>query len=346
VAGIDQLVDELERSYREVQERMSDPSVYNDHREAAEVGRKLKELEGPYKLAQEWRGARDDLDAARGDADLKELVPELEERTARLEDELRIAMVPSDPADHKDVILEVRQGVGGDEAALWAGDLYRMLARYAERRGFKIEELGASPIDCGGYTEDTIAVKGNGANSVFKWEGGTHRVQRVPETESQGRIHTSTATVAVMPEAEEVEIAIDPSDLKIDVYRSTGPGGQSVNTTDSAVRITHVPTGVTVAMQDEKSQLQNKDKAMRVLRARLYERELELQRAELDATRRSQIGTGERAEKIRTYNFPENRLTDHRIKLTVHQLDRILQGELDDFTTALTTEDRRQALGD
>ncbi len=342
----DNLIDELERSYSEVQERMSDPSVYNDHREAAEVGRKLKSLEGPHKLAVEWHAARDDLAAARNDADLKELVPELEERTARLEEELRLAMVQSDPADAKDVILEVRQGVGGDEAALWAGDLYRMLARYAERRGFKVEELSASPSESGGYKEVTFAIKGGGAYSIFKWEGGTHRVQRVPETESQGRIHTSTATVAVMPEAEEVEIEIDPNDLKIDVYRSTGPGGQSVNTTDSAVRITHVPTGVTVAMQDEKSQLQNKDKAMRVLRARLYDRELELQRAELDATRRSQIGTGERAEKIRTYNFPENRLTDHRIKLTVHQLDRILQGELDDFTAALTTVDRRQALGD
>jgi len=345
-ADFDNLIAELERSYRETQERMSDPSVYNDHREAADVGRKLKELEGPYKLAQEWRSARDDLAAARDDADLRELVAELEERTARLEAELRLAMVPSDPADSKDVILEVRQGVGGDEAALWAGDLYRMLARYAERRGFKIEELGASPNDGGGYKEVTFAVKGDGAYSVFKWEGGTHRVQRVPETEAQGRIHTSTATVAVMPEAEEVEVNIDPNDLKIDVYRSTGPGGQSVNTTDSAVRITHLPTGVVVSMQDEKSQLQNKDKAMRVLRARLYERELELQRAELDATRRSQIGTGERAEKVRTYNFPENRLTDHRIKLTVHQLDRILQGELDQFTEALATEDRRRALGE
>jgi peptide chain release factor 1 len=345
-ATFDSLIDELERSYRETQERMSDPSVYNDHREAADVGRKLKELEGPYKLAQEWRAARDDLAAARDDSDLKELVPELEERTADLERDLRLAMAPSDPADAKDVILEVRQGVGGDEAALWAGDLYRMLARYAERRGFKIEELSSSPNDGGGYKDVTFAVKGNGAYSVFKWEGGTHRVQRVPETESQGRIHTSTATVAVMPEAEEVEVEIDPNDLKIDVYRSTGPGGQSVNTTDSAVRITHLPTGVVVSMQDEKSQLQNKDKAMRVLRARLYERELERQRAELDATRRSQIGTGERAEKIRTYNFPENRLTDHRIKLTAHQLDRILQGELDEFTSALETEDRRRVLGE
>ncbi len=273
-------------------------------------------------------------------------MPELEARAATLEEELRLALVPTDPADRKDVIVEVRQGVGGDEAALWAGDVYRMLARYAERRGYKVEELEASANDGGGYKEVTFAVKGDGAYSVFKWEGGTHRVQRVPETESAGRIHTSTATVAVMPEAEEVEIEIDPNDLKVDVYRSTGPGGQSVNTTDSAVRITHLPTGVVVAMQDEKSQLQNKDKAMRVLRARLYERELALQRAELDATRNAQIGGGERAEKIRTYNFPENRLTDHRVKLTVHQLDRILGGELDEFTEALVTDDRRRALGE
>ena len=344
VATIAELVDELERSYRDTRERMSNPAVYNDHREAAEVGRRLKELEEPYRLAREWRTATADLADARADGDLRELVPELEERIRTLEEELQLALVETDPADRKDVIVEIRQGVGGDEAALWAGDVFRMLTRYAERRGFRWEQLSQSPNDGGGFKELVFAVKGDGAYSVFKYEGGTHRVQRVPETESQGRIHTSTATVAVMPEAEEVEVEIDPNDLKIDVYRSTGPGGQSVNTTDSAVRITHVPTGLVVAMQDEKSQLQNRQKALRVLRARLFELERARQQQELAATRRSQIGGGERAEKIRTYNFPENRLTDHRVKLTVHQLDRVLEGELDGFTDALAAEDRRRAL--
>jgi peptide chain release factor 1 len=344
VSAIERLVDELERSYAEAQERMSDPSVYNDHRKAAETGRRLKELEGPVKLAAAWRSARADLEDARGDAELAGMATELESEVERIEDELRLALVEKDPADEKDVLVEIRQGVGGDEAALWAGDVYRMLARYAERRGFRTEVLSTSENEAGGFKEIVFAVKGQGAYSVFKYEGGTHRVQRVPETESQGRIHTSTATVAVMPEVEEVEIGIAEKDLKIDVFRSTGPGGQSVNTTDSAVRITHVPTGIVVAMQDEKSQLQNKNKAMRVLRARLYEAERGRQQAELAAARRSQIGTGERAEKIRTYNFAENRLTDHRVKLTVHRLDQILQGDLEEFTGALQAEDRRRAL--
>ncbi len=343
MAAIDQLIDDLERSYEEVRARMSDPSVYNDHREAAEVGRRLKELESAYKLAQEWRQASADLDAARGDAELASLADDLQTDVSRLEEELQLALVETDPADAKDVILEIRSGVGGDEAAIWAGDVFRMLTRYAERRGFKIETLSANESESGGFKEIVFSVKGGGAYSVFKYEGGTHRVQRVPETESQGRIHTSTATVAVMPEVEEIDVDLDENDLKIDVYRSTGPGGQSVNTTDSAVRITHVPTGIVVAMQDEKSQLQNKVKALRVLRARIYEAERERQQAELSAARKSQIGSGERAEKIRTYNYPDSRVTDHRVKVTLN-LEKVLPGGLDEFTDALQAEDRRRAL--
>jgi peptide chain release factor 1 len=343
-ATMESLLDELERSFADAQERMSDPAVFSDRQAAAEAGRRLRELEGPYKLGQAWRETLADLEAARADGELRELVPELEERLALLEEDLKLALVERDPNDAKDVIVEIRKGAGGDEAAIWAGDIFRMLSRYAERRGFKWDALGSNPSEAGGYNEITLEIKGEGAYSVFKWEGGTHRVQRVPATESQGRIHTSTATVAVMPEAEEVEVEIDPSDLKIDVYRSTGPGGQSVNTTDSAVRITHGPTGLVVAMQDEKSQLQNKQKALRVLRARLYELERERQEEELSATRRSQIGRGERAEKIRTYNYPGNRVTDHRVNMTIKRLDRIMEGELDEFTDALLAEERRRAL--
>src|SRR6187402_3656070 len=344
MATLDQLADDLERSHSELQDRLADPAVYADHREAAELGRRLKELEPAVRAAREWRQATADLADARQDPELAALAGELEDDVRRLEDELKLTLVARDPADAKDVIVEVRQGVGGDEAALWAGEVRRMLARYAERLGLKTETLSTSESEGGGVKEAVFAVKGDGAFSVFKWEGGTHRVQRVPATESQGRIHTSTATVAVMPEAEDVEIQVEDKDLKIDVYRSTGPGGQSVNTTDSAVRITHVPTGIVVSMQDEKSQLQNKQKAMRVLRARLYEAERERQQAELAAARRSQVGTGERAEKIRTYNFPENRLTDHRVKHTVHRLDQVLEGDLAEFTDALQTEERRRAL--
>ena len=343
MAALDDLVAELDRSYAEAQERLSDPEVYNDHREAAEVGRRLKELEAPWKLAQEWKQARADLDAARGDTELGEMVSDYEADVVRLEEQLKLALVERDPADDKDVIVEIRGGEGGEEGKLWAGDLAKILQRYADRRGFRWEEIEVAPSDTGGLKEGMFAIKGDGAYSIFKFEGGTHRVQRVPETESQGRIHTSTATVAVMPEAEDVDVAVDESDLKIDVYRSSGPGGQSVNTTDSAVRITHLPTGIVVAMQDERSQLQNREKAMRVLRARIFDAERERQAAEQAAARSAQVGSGARAEKIRTYNVPQSRVTDHRVKVNV-PLEQVLAGSLDDFTDALTADEQRRAL--
>jgi peptide chain release factor 1 len=343
MAALDDLVAELDRSYADAQARLSDPAVYNDHREAADVGRRLKELEAPWKLAQQWKQARADLDASRADAELAEMSAGYEADVARLEEELKLALAERDPADEKDVIIEIRGGEGGDEGKLWAGDLAKLLQRYAEKLGFKWEQIEVTPSDAGGLKEGMFAVKGDGAYSIFKFEGGTHRVQRVPETESQGRIHTSTATVAVMPEAEDVDLEVQESDLKIDVYRSSGPGGQSVNTTDSAVRITHLPTGIVVAMQDERSQLQNREKAMRVLRARIYEAERERQAAEQAAARSAQVGTGARAEKIRTYNYPQSRVTDHRIKVNV-PLEQVLAGTLDDFTDALTADERRRAL--
>jgi peptide chain release factor 1 len=342
---IDQLVSQIETRFRELSDQMSDPEVIGDRERYAQVGRAYRQLEPAHELAREYRQAADDAAGARellaedgDDPELRELLSTSEVRLTELEEEIRLAMVERDPNDEKNVIIEVRQGTGGEEAGLFAGDLYRMLSRYAERRGFKVEPLSVSD---GNYT---FEIRGDAAYSVFKYEGGTHRVQRVPETESQGRIHTSTATVAVLPEAEEVDVQIDPNDLQIDVYRSSGPGGQSVNTTDSAVRITHKPSGIVVSMQDEKSQLQNRDKAMRVLRARLYEQELERQQAELSAERKSQVGTAARAEKIRTYNFPQDRVTDHRVGLTKGNLPGVLGGELDDFTAALESDEKRRKL--
>jgi peptide chain release factor 1 len=344
---IEQLVDQIEARFAELERLMADPEVIGDRQRYAETGRAYADLEEPAKLAAEWRRAVDDEAGARellaedgtdDDAELRELAAAARERIEALDEEIRLAMVEQDPNDDKSVIVEIRPGAGGDEAGLFAGDIYRMFNRYAERRGFQTEALSE------GDGQYTFAVKGDGAYSVFKFEGGTHRVQRVPETESQGRIHTSTATVAVLPEAEEVDVEVNESDLQIDVYRSSGPGGQSVNTTDSAVRITHKPSGIVVSMQDEKSQLQNREKAMRVLRARLYERALAEQQAELAATRLAQVGSGERAEKIRTYNFPQGRVTDHRIKLTVHNIDAVLAGELDELTAALQDDEKRRRL--
>jgi peptide chain release factor 1 len=341
---IDELVAQLQRRFKELEGELSDPLVISDRDRFEAASRAYRELEPAARLATEYQHAADDLAGARElladgeDAELRALLESSRERLQTLEEEIRLAMVERDPNDDKNVIVEIRPGVGGDEAGLWAGDLYRMLTRYAERRGFKVEPLS---IGEGDYT---FAVKGGGAYSVFKFEGGTHRIQRVPETESQGRVHTSTATVAVLPEAEDVEVQIDENDLQIDVYRSSGPGGQSVNTTDSAVRITHKPTGIVVSMQDEKSQLQNRERAMRVLRARLYDRALAEQQAAIGASRLAQVGTGDRSGKIRTYNFGEKRVKDHRINLLVHNFDAILMGELDELTDALQDDEKRRRL--
>jgi peptide chain release factor 1 len=346
---IDDLVAQIESRFAELGEQLTDSEVISDRERYAEVGRAYSQLEPAAKLAAQWRRAQDDAAGAEEmleedgeDPEVRVELTQARERIEQLEEEIRLAMVQRDPNDEKNVIVEIQGGAGGDEAGLWARDLYRMLTKYAERLGFQTEAMDVSE---GKYT---FEIKGSnqssGAYSIFKFEGGTHRVQRVPATESQGRIHTSTATVAVLPEAEEVDVEINQNDLQIDVYRSSGPGGQSVNTTDSAVRITHKPSGIVVSMQDEKSQLQNRERAMRVLRARLYEQALAEQQAELAADRRSQVGTGDRAEKIRTYNYGERRVTDHRTKLTVHNLDQVLEGELDELTASLQSDEKRRGL--
>ena len=345
----------LEREFDEVEARMADPAVISDQASYAEVAKRYRELEAIVSRSRMLRSRTDDLEVARemlreaaGD-DREEMRAEVEATEAdieRLTDELRGLMLPRDPNDDKNVIIEIRGAEGGEEANLFARDLFEMYQAYAGRMGWRFEVLGTDASDMGGFNEVTFLLKGDGVWSRMHHEGGVHRVQRVPVTESQGRIHTSSATVTVLPEAEEVEVDIDPNDLQIDVYRSSGPGGQSVNTTDSAVRITHKPSGLVVAMQDEKSQIQNRAKALQVLRSRLLKLEQDRQASELSDQRRDQVGGGGRSEKIRTYNFKENRVTDHRINLTLYKLDKVLAGELDDVVDALVADERARRLSE
>ena len=343
----------LEEEYEQLSARLNDPQVLADHRAVRDAGRRLKALEPVVAALRRYREVLDDLQTAQAmvaeaggdDRDLlRAEIDDLEATRDRLEEELRELLLPQDPNDDKNVIVEIRGAEGGEEANLFAKDLFDMYLRYADRLGFRHEVLAAHPSEKGGFNEVSFLLKGDGVWSHLKHEGGPHRVQRVPATESQGRIHTSSATVTVLPEAEEVDVSIDPSELKVDVYRSTGPGGQSVNTTDSAVRITHLPTGIVVSMQDEKSQLQNKARALQVLRARLLREEQERQASEQSEQRRSQVGGGGRSEKIRTYNFKENRVTDHRINKTIHKLDKVLMGDLDELVDALRADERARQL--
>lgn len=345
---------EIDARYQEVQAKLMDPNVTSNPDQLRRLGKENAELEPTVLTYRRWRAALDETDSARrllnetSDPEMKQMAEaEIEEQQAlasRLEEELKVLLVPKDPTDDKDVIVEVKAGEGGDESALFAGEVFKMYEGYAEKRGWKTEVLSSTPSNVGGFKDVTFAVKGKGAYSRMKHEAGVHRVQRVPETESQGRLHTSAIGVVVMPEAEEVEIQIDPKDLKWDVFRSSGPGGQSVNTTDSAVRLTHLPTGTVVSCQDEKSQLQNRDKALRIMRARLQQIELDRRAAEDSAARKGQVRSVDRSEKIRTYNYPQNRVTDHRVKVSVHNVPEVMSGGLDPFIDALITKLRTEQL--
>lgn len=344
----------VEDRYEKLNELLSDPAIVNDPKKLREYSKEQSDIQETVEVYREYKSVHEQLKDAKAmledklDADMREMVKEevseLEKQEEALSSRLKILLLPKDPNDDKNVIIEIRGAAGGDEAALFAGTLYRMYSRYAEAQGWKSEVIEASPTELGGFKEIIFMINGAGAYSKMKFENGAHRVQRVPETESGGRIHTSTATVAVLPEAEEVEIEINDKDIRVDTFASSGPGGQSVNTTMSAVRLTHIPTGVVVSCQDEKSQIKNKEKAMKVLRARVYDKFQQEAQAEYDQNRKQAVGTGDRSERIRTYNFPQNRVTDHRIGLTIQKLDQIIQGKLDDIINALIMEDQAQKM--
>jgi peptide chain release factor 1 len=344
---------QMEQRYDELAAQLGLPEVITDHEKYQKAGRALRELTEPVLKFRELKEVRQGLEEARAmlaesDAEMRSMAQEeiaaLEPREIELEAEIKVLLLPKDPNDEKNVILEIRAGTGGDEASLFAAEIFRMYTRFAEQHKWKVEVMSMSESGVGGYKEVIAIIEGERVYSQLKWESGVHRVQRVPATETQGRVHTSAVTVAVLPEAEDVDIKIEAKDLRIDTFCSSGPGGQSVNTTYSAIRITHIPTGTVVSCQDEKSQIKNRDKGMRVLRSRLYEMEMDKQNAELAKTRKEQVGTGDRSEKIRTYNFPQNRLTDHRIGLTLHQLDLVMEGRLQPIVDALVTHYQAQQL--
>lgn len=344
----------LEDTYKDLTEKISDPEIINDQKVWQKYMKEHADLEPIIMKYREYKAVLDAIAESKeilqeeSDEELRELakmeLSDMESKVEPLEEELKILLVPKDPNDEKNVIVEIRGGAGGDEAALFAGDLLRMYSRYAERKGWKVSMLSSNETGVGGYKEVSFMIKGKGAYSRLKYESGVHRVQRIPSTESGGRIHTSTATVAVLPEVEDVEVEINDNDIRIDVFRASGNGGQCVNTTDSAVRITHLPTGEVVSCQDEKSQLKNKEKAMKVLKARLYDRALADQQKEISAERKSQVGTGDRSERIRTYNFPQGRISDHRINLTLYKLDSFLDGDIDEMIDALITVDQTEKM--